>query len=35
MGLGVEVVRKPPKPVPKKVAETWAAEWAKAGKEVD
>jgi putative transposase len=35
MGVGVEVVRKPPKPVPEKVAERWAAEWAKEGKEVD
>jgi hypothetical protein len=29
MGLSVEVVRKPQKPVPEKVAELWAAEWAK------
>jgi putative transposase len=35
MGLSVEVVRKPRKPVPEKVAETWAAEWAKEGREVD
>jgi putative transposase len=35
MGLSVEVVRKPRKPVPEKVAERWAAEWAKEGKEVD
>ena len=35
LGLSVEVVRKPPKPVPEKVAELWAAEWAKEGKEVD
>ena len=35
MGLSVEVVRKPKKPVPEKVAELWAAEWAKEGKEVD
>ena len=36
MGLSVEVVRKPPKPIPEKVAEVWAREWAKAGgKEVD
>ncbi|HKH12896.1 MAG TPA: IS5 family transposase [Rubrobacter sp.] len=36
MGLSVEVVRKPPKPVPEKVAKRWAEEWAKAeGKEVD
>jgi putative transposase len=30
MGLSVEVVRKPPKPVPEKVAKVWAEEWAKA-----
>ncbi len=35
MGLSVEVVRKPPKPVPEKVAEVWAREWAKEGKKVD
>ena len=35
MGLSVEVVRKPPKPVPDKVAEVWAREWAKEGKKVD
>ena len=35
MGLSVEVVRKPPKPVPEKVAEVWAREWAKDGKKVD
>ena len=36
MGLSVEeVVRKPPKPVPEKVAKVWAQEWAKEGKEVD
>ena len=35
MGLSVEVVRKPNKPVPEKVAELWAAEWAKEGKAVD
>jgi len=35
LGLSVEVVRKPPKPVPEKVAKVWAEEWAKAeGKEV-
>jgi putative transposase len=34
-GVGVEVVRKPQKPVAEKVAEAWAAEWAKEGKEVD
>ena len=35
MGVSVEVVRKPPKPVPEEVAERWAAEWAKEGKAVD
>jgi putative transposase len=35
MGLSVEVVRKPKKPVPEKVAERWAEEWAKEGREVD
>src|SRR5215210_7785204 len=35
MGLSVEVVRKPPKPVPEKVAKVWAEEWAKTeGKKV-
>jgi putative transposase len=31
-GLSVGVVRKPPKPVPEKVAMIWAKEWAKEGK---
>jgi putative transposase len=35
MGLSVEVVRKPKKPVPEEVAKRWAREWAKEGKEVD
>jgi putative transposase len=35
LGLSIEVVRKPPKPVPEKVAKVWAEEWAKEGKEVD
>jgi putative transposase len=35
MGVSVEVVRKPPKPVPEKVAEVWAREWAKEGKKID
>jgi putative transposase len=35
MGLSVEVVRKPPKPVPEDVAELWASEWAKEGIKVD
>lgn len=35
LGLSIEVVSKPPKPVPEKVAKVWAEEWAKEGKEVD
>jgi putative transposase len=35
LGLRVEIVRKPPKPVPQKVAMIWAEEWAKEGKKVD
>jgi putative transposase len=35
MGMSVEVVRKPPKPVPEEAAERWAEEWAKEGKRVD
>ena len=35
LGVSVEVVRKPPKPIPEKVAEVWAREWAKEGKKVD
>jgi transposase len=35
MGLSVEVVRKPKKPLPEEVAKRWAWEWAKEGKEVD
>jgi transposase len=35
MGLSVEVVREPQKPLPEKVARVWAAEWAKEGKAVD
>jgi transposase len=35
LGVSVEVVRKAKKPVPEKVAEAWAQEWAKEGKEVD
>jgi putative transposase len=34
-GVSVEVVRKPPKPVPEEVAKRWAAEWAKEGKKLD
>jgi putative transposase len=36
MGLSVQLVRKPKKPVAEKVAKIWAREWAKAeGKKVD
>ncbi len=35
LGLSVEVVRKPQKPISEKVAKAWAEEWAKEGKEVD
>jgi putative transposase len=35
LGLSVEVVRKPPKPLPEEVAKVWAKEWAKEGKEVN
>jgi putative transposase len=35
MGLSVDVVRKPPKPVPEEVAKLWAEEWAKEGKQID
>jgi putative transposase len=35
LGLSVELVRKPPKPTPEKVAKIWAEEWAKEGKKVD
>jgi len=35
LGLRVEIVRKPAKPVPEKVAMIWAEEWAKKGKKVD
>ena len=34
LGLSVEVVRKPKKPLPQKVAKVWAQEWAKEGEEV-
>ena len=33
--MSVEVVRKPKKLLPEKVAKAWAQEWAKEGKEVD
>ncbi len=35
LGLSVEVVRKPRKPLPEEVAKVWAQEWAKEGKELD
>jgi putative transposase len=35
LGLSVEVVRKPPKPVPEMVAQIWAEEWDKEGKVID
>ncbi len=35
MGLSVEVVHRPPKPAPERVARTWAEEWAKEGEKVD
>jgi putative transposase len=35
MGLSVEVVRKPKKPVPEEVAKRWTEEWAKEGQKVD
>jgi len=35
LGVSVEIVRKPLKPVPEKVAKRWAEEWAKEGKKVD
>ena len=35
LGLSVEIVRRPPKPIPEEVARTWAEEWAKEGQMVD
>ncbi len=35
LGLSVEIVRCPPKPVPEKVAKIWATEWAKEGVKPD
>jgi putative transposase len=35
MGLNVEIVRKPPKPMPEKVTKIRAEEWAKEGKAID
>ena len=34
LGLSVEVVRRPPKPIPEKMAKIWAKEWAKEGEKV-
>ncbi len=35
LGLSVEIVRKPPKPIPEEVAKIWAVEWAKEGEKID
>ena len=35
MGLSVEIVRKPPKPVQEEVAKIRAREWAKEGRKLD
>ncbi len=35
LDLRVEIVRRPPKPIPEEVARTWAQEWAKEGQKVD
>ena len=35
LGLSVEIVRRPPKPIPQKVAMRWAEEWAKEGEKPD
>lgn len=35
LGLSVEVVHKPKKPLPENVAKRWAEEWAKEGKKVN
>jgi putative transposase len=35
LGLSVEIVRRPAKPIPEEVARTWAAEWAKEGQKID
>src|SRR5215213_308507 len=35
LGLSVEVVRKPQKPLPEKMAKVWAEQWAKEGKKMD
>jgi putative transposase len=33
LGVSVEVVRKPSKPIPEKVAKVWAQEWARSRRE--
>jgi transposase len=35
MGLSVQIVRKPPKPIPEEVARVWAQELTKEGRKVD
>ena len=35
LDLSLEIVRRPPKPIPEEVARSWAAEWAKEGQKVD
>jgi putative transposase len=35
LGLRVEVVHRPRKPIPEEVARIWAQEWAKEGKKID
>jgi putative transposase len=35
LGLSVEIVRRPQKPIPEEVARNWATEWAKEGQKVD
>ena len=35
LGLSVEIVRPPPKPIPEEVAKIWAEEWAKEGRKID
>jgi putative transposase len=35
LDLSVEIVRRPPKPIPQEVARRWAQEWAKEGQKID
>jgi putative transposase len=35
LNLSVEIVRRPPKPIPEEVARSWAQKWAKEGQKVD